>query len=271
MAPLQVAFLGYPNTTGLDAIDYRLTDSSCDPPFSTDDGHSERLIRMSRGFLCFAPPTKPPLVGAPCLERGHITFGSFNNVAKISTAALDAWAEILKRIPDSRLVFKYGDRFESEFMRERIRARFVFSGVDSRRLMFLPAQSSLEQHLKTIGSVEIALDSFPYQGTMTTLETLVMGVPVITLCGQISSHRASSAILLRLGLENLVARSADEYVAIAVELAANPRQFNPLREELRAKLFASEICDVGSYTSELERTYRELWRTWCASFGPSTS
>jgi predicted O-linked N-acetylglucosamine transferase (SPINDLY family) len=258
-APIQVSFLGYPSTTGLMSIDYRLTDAYCDPPGRTEHFHSESLIRLQHGFLCYRPPDNvPPIHPAPFAEAGYVTFGSFNNLAKLSPSVLRAWAEILRRVPESRLTFKYGGRFDSEWIRERIRGAFAVESVDPARLTFLPSIPAVAGHLEAIGKVDIALDPFPYQGTHTTLETLTMSVPVITLCGESYVRRASSALMMRLGLNDLVARTPDEYVNLAVELAGNPSLLRELRLGLRARFFGSEICDVPGFVAELETTYRRL-------------
>jgi predicted O-linked N-acetylglucosamine transferase (SPINDLY family) len=151
---------------------------------------------------------------------------------------------------------------------ERIKSLFAHAAIDPARLRFLPSQPSLHTHLQTLAQVDVALDSFPYQGTMTTLETLAMSVPVITLCGQTYSRRASSALMLRLGLNDLVAESAEEYVDVAVALANNPSLLEDLRGGLRERFLASEICDVPGFVRELEATYRRLWREWCGKAPP---
>jgi predicted O-linked N-acetylglucosamine transferase (SPINDLY family) len=263
-APLQLSFLGYPNTTGVPAIDYRLTDTYSDPPGGTERLYSEMLIRMSRGFLCHCPPTDlPPLMPAPFREVGHITFGVFNNPSKVSDSALAAWARILQETPGSRLVVKYGGKFVSEALRERWRDWFARTGIDPDRLSFLPAAPTVAGHYRAIGAVDIALDSFPYQGTMTTLETLGMGVPVLTLAGEMASRRASSALLLRLGLDELVAQDVANYVDKATGLARSPDKLEGLRPKIRERFLASEICDMPGFVGELEGVYRRLWREWC--------
>lgn len=260
-APLQVAFLAYPNTTGLTAMHYRLTDAYCDPPGQTERWHSEKLIRLQSGFLCYQPPEDlPPPGPGPWGVNGHITFGSFNNPAKISESALAAWADILRRVPDGRLTFQHVDRYEWQAICERLRSGMAQARIDPARLRFLPSQPSLQTHLQTLAQVDIALDTFPYQGTMTTLETLAMSVPVITLCGQTYSRRASSAIMLRLGLNDFVAESTEEYVDVAVTLANDPSLLDDLRRGLREQFLGSEICDVKGFVRELEATYRRLIR-----------
>jgi protein O-GlcNAc transferase len=259
-APIQVAFLGYPDTSGLAEIDYRISDAFCDPPGLTEDWHSEKLIRLSKGFLCYAPPQNlPPLSPPPRRKNGYLTFGCFNNIAKISPLAIRTWAEIVHRVPNSVMAFKYGDRYESSWIQEHIRSIFASEGVDSRRLQFWKSRPSLSSHLEAIGSVDIALDSFPYQGTMTTLETLTMSVPIITLEGETYCRRASSSLLRRLWLDDLVTDSPQEYAQAAVDLAAAPELLEGLREQQREQFFESEICDVAGFTRELEASFADMY------------
>jgi protein O-GlcNAc transferase len=205
----------------------------------------------------------PPPGPRPSAVNGYVSFGSFNNPAKISESALAAWADILRRVPDRRLTFQHVDRYEWDAICERLRSGMAQAGIDPARLRFLPSQPSLRPHLQALAQIDIALDTFPYQGTMTTLETLAMSVPVITLCGQTYSRRASSALMLRLGLDDLVAESAEEYVDLAVTLANAPALLDDLRRGLREQFLGSEICDVKAFVRELEATYRRLWRDLC--------
>ncbi|HEY1187076.1 MAG TPA: tetratricopeptide repeat protein, partial [Gemmata sp.] len=263
-APVQASFLGYPNTTGTRALDYRITDAFSDPPGPTDRLYTEALVRLDRGFLCHTPPDDlPPLTSAPCVRAGFVAFGSFNNPSKVSEGALGTWVRVLRAVPQSRLVVKYGNKFADEGLRERWRDRFAAAGVDPGRLVFSPAVPGVAGHYRTIGAVDVALDSFPYQGTMTTLETLGMGVPVVTLLGGATASRASSALLMRLGLDEWVARDADEYVAIASGLAADPARLDALRPQVRTRFLESEVCDVVGFVAELEGAYRRMWRRWC--------
>lgn len=266
-APVQVSFLGYPNTTGLTAIDYRITDRFCDPPGQTERLHSERLARLEHGFLCYELPEQlPPVASAPAESQGVVKFGTFNNPSKISGSALDAWGQILSQVPHSRLLIKYGNKYSSEELKEKWRESFATLGVDPSRLEFSDTEPTLVGHFRRMGSVDIALDSFPYQGTMTSLETLSMGVPLITLAGETYSRRASSAMLLHMGLKELVAETPSEYVAKAVELAYNRPLLNTLRSTIREKLVNSSLCDVAGFVKELESALRGFWQEECAAF-----
>jgi protein O-GlcNAc transferase len=263
-APIQMAFLGYATTSGLDAVDFRITDGYCDPTGKTESFHTEKLIRMRRGFLCYEPSCELPVIDSlPFQRNGYVTFGSFNNPSKVSPTVLEMWTRILRHVPGSRLHVKYGSRFANEMLKEHWWSIFAAGDIAPERVCFFPAVPSLEEHLKAIGSVDIALDPYPYQGTHTTLETLSMSVPVITLMGETYVRRASSALLLRLGLDQYVNSTPDEYVQCAVSLAKDPRQMAQLRAEIRERFRQSEICDVAGYVSELENEYRNLWRDWC--------
>ena len=263
VAPVQASFLGYPNTTGCPGIDYRLTDRHSDPPGRVERFYTEKLVYLERGFLCYSPPEDlPPVIDTPCLSQGWVTFGTFNNPSKIPESTLVVWSEILKAVPGSRLHVKYGGKFSSETLRDRWRERFGGSGIDPGRLLFFAAAPTLPDHFRAIGKVDLALDSFPYQGTMTTLETLSMGVPLVTLSGDTSSRRASSALLHRSGLGELVTESVQEYVSKAVELASSPERLRQLRASIRGQFLQSQICDVEGFVTELEGTYRRLWGEW---------
>ncbi len=174
---------------------------------------------------------------------------------------LRAWARILDGVPDSRLMVKYLGKFGSQWLCEQWRAAFASAGVDPRRLQFSGATPNLESHWTMIGGVDLALDPFPYQGTHTTLESLMMGVPVLTLMGETCVRRSSSALLLRLGIEDLVTQSVDEYVERGVALAADTERRLRLRTGLRERFLESEICDVPGYVAELESVYRRLSRS----------
>lgn len=264
VAPIQMSFLGYPTTTGHVAVDYRITDEYCDPPTETEQFHSEELIRMKRGFLCYEPiddlPSPDPL---PAEKKGHITFGCFNNPTKVSPTCFRMWTRILKAVPESRLYVKYGNRFRDPTLQERWASEFAAAGVAPERIIIAHAIPTLLGHLQAIGAVDIAFDPYPYQGTHTTLETLSMGVPVVTLCGETYVRRASSALLMRLGFDELVAASPDEYVEVAVRLAKDRESLARLRAGIRTRFLNSEICDVAGYVAELEGVYRRLWAEWC--------
>jgi predicted O-linked N-acetylglucosamine transferase (SPINDLY family) len=269
-APIAVSWLGYPNTTGLPAIDYRLTDAVADPPGDADRPHSERLVRLEPGFLCYSPPAEAGAVGPlPALRAIHVTFGSFNNFAKLSGATIALWARLLRQVPKARLVLK-APQFKDRGTRERCVAAFVAHGVAAERLEILPPQPSLAAHLAHYSRIDIALDPLTYNGTATTCEALWMGVPVITLRGNRHAARVGASILSSVGLEHLMAQSPDEYVAIAAEFARDLAALASLRGSLRERMRMSPLTDGANFARTVEAAYRSTWRNWCAeSTGPA--
>ncbi|MBK5969057.1 MULTISPECIES: FkbM family methyltransferase [Thiorhodovibrio] len=268
-APLQVTWLGYPNTTGLTTMTYRLVDAITDPP-ATDAYHSERLIRLPDGFLCYRPPSavaalavcQPPLCGGRAL-----TFGSFNNLAKITPATLGLWVRILGAVPKALLVLKSGKVVDPEVW-SRLLEALAAQGVAPQRLRIWPGTPGVAAHLACYHHVDIALDTFPYNGTTTTVEALWMGVPVVSECGDRHAARVGASILTRLELPELIAQDADEYVRIAVELAQDPERLRRYRATLRPRLEASALRDEVGFARTLEWALREMWRIHCAGEEP---
>ncbi len=256
-APVQISFLGYPNTTALNTVDYRITDKLADPPGLTDQVYSERSIYLESGFLTWQP------YGAVSKIDHHVVngapqLGSLNNVAKISPIAIDAWADILRRVPDATLMLKYGDRYGEELVCDRFRRTFAERGIMPYRLQFRRRSETLEGHLSLMAELDLALDSFPYQGTMTSLECLAVGTPIVSLCGEYYAHRATSAMMLRLGFPELVATSTEEYVEIASQLLANPDEIRLLKEEIKERFHSSVFASPKPWVRELEQTLLNL-------------
>jgi predicted O-linked N-acetylglucosamine transferase (SPINDLY family) len=261
-APVQVTYLGYPNTTGLRTIDYRLTDIEADPP-GQEPYHTEQLVRLPHGFLCYtSPPDAPAVTALPTSTVGHVTFGSFNNLAKMTPEVIGLWAQILKAIPGSRLVIKNKSMKDGP-TRERYLALFRETGITEDRLDFVAWIPEAADHLGAYAHVDIALDTFPYNGTTTTCEALWMGVPVITLAGERHAARVGVSLLTRVGLTELIAQSPEEYVKLAVELAADTERLVQLRAGMRERMKHSPLCDAKSFTRDLETAYRGMWREWC--------
>lgn len=262
-APVQVAWLGYPNTTGLAAMDYRFTDAIADPEGETERFHTEKLARLPRGFLCYGAPSESPPVGElPLLRAGHVTFGCFNNLSKLTPAVLALWARLLHRVPSARLSLKsFG--LAGENVRQALRERFAAHGVAPERLEILGPEPSFAGHLGRYAAIDIALDTFPYNGTTTTCESLWMGVPVITLAGGTHVSRVGSSILHRVRLAEFVARSAEEYLDTAVRLAADTGRLRELRAGMRARMRDSPLLDAVRFTASLESAYRTMWQRWC--------
>jgi protein O-GlcNAc transferase len=266
-APLQVTWLGYPDTTGLSAIDYRLTDSIVDPPGPADGLSSERLFRLPDGFHCYTPSASAPDVTVlPADQKGFVTFGSFNNLLKVNRQVLDAWVGILKRVPNSRLFLKTRWLHLPE-MRERVRNLLEQRGIARDRVELMGKLPTSAEHLAAYRGVDIALDTFPYNGATTTCEALWMGVPVVTLTGDRHTARVGASMLRRVGLEGLVADRPQDYIETAARLAADLPGLARLRAELRGRVAASPLCDGPRFTRQLEAAFRTMWRDWCASGG----
>jgi protein O-GlcNAc transferase len=262
-APVQITYLGYPNTTGLDTIDYRISDAWTDPPGSNDHLHTEKIIRLPHGFLCYKPPEESPSVKAlPASISGYITFGCFNNRSKISDRTIGIWSEILKLVPDSKLILK-ATAFYDEPTKNYVLELFDQRGISADRIKVYGNIPSKNGHLDLYNSVDIGLDTFPYNGTTTTCEALWMGVPVIALKGDIHISRVSHSILSNIGLAELVAETTDEYILKAVELAGNMERVNNLRRNLRSMMKNSHLMDKENFTRTLEQEYRAMWRRWC--------
>lgn len=262
-APIQITWLGYPNTTGLSAMDYRLTDGFADPPGMTEHLHSERLVRLPECFSCYRPPADAPEISAlPARERGYVTFGSFNNQAKITPEVMAVWAKILRSVPGSRLTLKNPAMGEdaTQHMVQRV---FREQGIAPERLELLGHDPSLGLHLERYWSIDIGLDPFPYNGATTTCEALWMGVPVVVLAGKTHAGRVGVSQLSNLGLTALIGRTTEEYITIALQLAADLDRLSALRAELRSCMAASPLTDALRFTRNLEFAYREMWKQWC--------
>jgi predicted O-linked N-acetylglucosamine transferase (SPINDLY family) len=260
-APVQITMLGYPTTTGIAAIDYRVTDRHVDPP-GWEPRSSERLLRMPASYYCYRPRHAPAIAAEPPSARGPTTFGSFNNIAKASDAALDLWAAVLRRAPEARLVLKhkgYGDAGT----RAEVVTSFAERGVDAARLELVSWVPSGEAHLDWYNRIDVALDSFPYGGGTTTCEAIWMGVPVVTLAGDTHASRMGCSILSAAGAPELVARTPEEYVSLATALAADPARLRGYRAGLRDQVARSALRDEVRYTRALEDHYRGAWRSWC--------
>jgi predicted O-linked N-acetylglucosamine transferase (SPINDLY family) len=263
-APVQVTWLGYPDTTGLSTMDFRLTDAIVDPPGAADTRSSERLVRLPDGFNCYtAPDLAPDVAPLPAIERGFVTFGSFNNLVKVNAGVLDVWTAILKQVPASRLLLKHR-WLAFQYMRARIVRLFEQRGIARDRLELLGKLPSTADHLAAYGGVDIALDTFPYAGATTTCEALWMGVPVVTLAGDRHAARVGASLLARVGLQDLVTSDPKGYVETAARLAADLPPLAELRAGLRGRVAASPICDASRFGRQLDAAYRSMWRTWCS-------
>ncbi|HVX83354.1 MAG TPA: tetratricopeptide repeat protein [Phycisphaerae bacterium] len=262
-APVQFTWLGYPNTTGMAAIDFRLTDARADPPGSSDSLNTEKLLRLPDTFLCFLPPADaPPVSPLPALANNHITFGCFNASSKINAPLLDLWARILRALPNSRLLLKARYLGAAE-NRRRIAHALSAAGVAPDRLQLLEHTRSIHEHLAAYHRVDIALDTFPYHGTTTTCEALWMGVPVISLAGQTHASRVGVSLLTSVGQTDCTAASEDDYLTRAGLLAADLPTLAARRQSLRPAMAASPLTDAPRFAKNVEAAFRSAWRASC--------
>eukprot|EP00887_Chlorella_sp_A99_P005978 scaffold27.g5978.t1 len=262
MQPAPVTWVGYPNSTGLAAIDYRLTDAVADPR-GTAQTFAEHLVRLPGCFVCYTPPADaPPVAPLPALANGFFTFGSFNALAKQTPEVLRVWSRILLAVPGSRLVLK-NKPFACEAVRAQFWQLFEEEGIERSRVDLLPLAPSNPEHLAQYSLVDVSLDPWPYAGTTTTTESLFMGVPCLTLAGACHAHNVGVSLLTAVGLEaRWVARSPDEYVSRAAQLAGDLPALAALRAGLRPRMLASRLCDGPAFVEGLEDAYQHMWRAW---------
>lgn len=264
-APVQVTYLGYGATTGVSAMDYRITDESLDPPGASESYYVERLVRLPGSMWCYLPPPDAPAVRPlPATAATGITLGSLNNFSKVSDLALETWARILRQLPQSRLLLV---AVPSGPARRRALDLLRGHGVADSRLVF-HERLSFAEFLALHGEIDIALDPFPYTGGATTCNALWMGVPVLTLEGHAVLARSGSSILRAVGLGEWIATSPEDYIARACQQGADPEALARLRAGLRERMARSPLCDALRFTAALESCYREMWRTWCRTRTP---
>jgi len=263
-APVQLTYLGYPNTTGLEQVDGRIVDAITDPPGS--EGLAvERLERIAGCFLCFSPLEDVPL---PERDEGRdraVTFGSFNVFSKLNDSLLDVWAELLRRVPGSRLLLKTRT-LDSEEVRQWTRDEFACRGIDAQRLELVGYVESQAAHRAMYGRVDIALDPFPYHGTTTTCEALWMGVPVVTLSGPAHPGRVGASLLRAIG--EWIAETTGQYIELAAALARDGVRRGAIHATLREEMAASILCDARDYALRYAAVIRSAWRRWCAAETP---
>ena len=251
-APIQITWLGYPSTTGLSQMDFRLTDVIADPPGLTESFHSEELVRLQPCFLCYSPPKKIPPLKA---KHGPVTFGSFNNFAKLTEKTVHLWAQLMNKIPASRLLLK-SRQFSDPVVAKTISDLFERRGVEYTRIEFVGRVQSRYAHLEYYNEIDIALDTFPYNGTTTTCEALLMGVPVVSRAGGLHAGRVGASLLSAMGCMHWVSSHDDDFLDIAVSLV-NER---PSKKGLRANFLGSRLCDGLGFAQSFQVTLQKLWQ-----------
>jgi predicted O-linked N-acetylglucosamine transferase (SPINDLY family) len=269
-APVQVIYLAYCGTSGVGAVDYRLTDKYLDPPGpSTDLGegpldrdayYAEKSVHLPGCYWCYPKPDEAPEVGPPpALKNGYVTFGCLNEFTKASPGVLDAWCDVLRRVAGSRLLVHahFGGH------RTRVIDHLERQGIDPARLEFVN-RVSVERYFAQYRRIDVALDTFPWAGGTTTCDALFMGVPVVTLAGETAVARGGLSILSNLGKPQWAASSPRQYVSIAEDLARDVSALAKVRGELRGLMRSSPLMDSQRYTLGVERAYREMWRRYCA-------
>ncbi|HEX5099807.1 MAG TPA: hypothetical protein VFV94_09925, partial [Polyangiaceae bacterium] len=259
-APVQICWLAYPGTTGLEAMDYRLSDPYLDPPGADTQVYSEETIRLPDSFWCYDPLTEVPAVSPlPALARGSITFGSLNHFRKVNPGVLRLWARVLRAVPESRLILVAPEGSA----RSRVHALFEEAGVKRERVEFVGRCARLD-YLGRYREIDIGLDTFPYNAQTTSLDAFWMGVPTVTLVGHTVVGRAGVSLAMNLGMPQLIATTEEEYVAVASSLASDLEHLSALRRTLRARLEQSPLMDAPRFARNLEAVYRDVWCRFCA-------
>jgi predicted O-linked N-acetylglucosamine transferase (SPINDLY family) len=245
----------------MEQVDYRLTDELANPAES-QQFYTEKLVYLPDGFLCYKPVDyAPPVAPLPALKNGYITFGSFNNNCKINSFIMSLWAEVLKANDGSRLVLKFrgGD---DETLKGHYLHTFEQLGIHTSRVDIHGPKHRVE-HLRLYNQIDVALDTYPYNGTTTTFEALWMGVPVISLVGQHHMSRVGLTILTRFGMGFLAASTPQEYVTRAAALAAKRQNLVEMRAIMRRTIAGASLCNTNRFVRNVEAAYREMWHRWC--------
>lgn len=265
-APVQITWLGYPNTTGLHAIDYILADPITIPT-AEEMFYTEKVWRLPESYACFTPPdTELEISQLPAQKNGYITFGCFNNPAKLNDTVVACWAEILKKVQNSVLLLKY-KAFDYEKLREDFRQRFNNCGIDPERILF-QGYSARNDYLAAYRNIDVALDSFPFPGFTTTCEALWMGVPTMSLMMPRGIVGHNGELIMRVtGLDEFVAESVDEYIDKAAGLVKDLERLALIRSESRGRLLRSPLCDPLQFARNLESALRGIWQQWCSQSG----
>jgi protein O-GlcNAc transferase len=260
-APVQATWLGYTNTTGLTRMQYRISDAVCAPPGIAEQWHTEKVMRLPHAYFCYRPFFSVAASPQPPLEKnGFVTFGVFTQIAKLNSRMRTLWAQILRQVPDSRLVI-------AGVTSPRTQAALIEAlhrdGIDPARVRLLPFMP-VQEYLRAFDSVDFVLDTSPYSGGTTTCDALWMGVPVLTLPAERPASRTAASVLTTVGLTGWIASSANDYLDRAVRFAADRQTIADLRGSLRGQMAASPLMQEAEFASDLEKAFRAMWRTWCA-------
>ncbi|MBC7995267.1 MAG: tetratricopeptide repeat protein [Rhizobacter sp.] len=256
-APVQISYLGYPTVSGVPAVDYRITDSVIDPG-DMPPLESERPLCLPRSMFCYRPDEQPPLAPPPVLQAGHITFGSFNNIAKVTDHTLDLWAQAMNAVPHSRLLLKSSSMAQTS-NRENIERFMGARGISAGRLSLQPWIASKSSHLELYNQVDVALDPFPYNGATTTCEALWMGVPVVTRRGRTHTSRMGASLLGAIGRDDWVADDDAAYVATILRVAADVVGLARWRSQARERLAESALFDEPGFVRDFEAVLQQAW------------
>ncbi len=261
-APIQMTFLGYPFSTGLNCIDYKIVDEYTDPMGKTEAIYSEKLLKLEPSFLCYSNSNEIHITETTLERRNSfITFGSFNKFSKLSPKILKIWAEILTSVKNSRLVLKNNQPI-SDLLYENILSTFISHGINTNRIFLKNPTADTEAHMCQYKDIDICLDTYPYNGTTTTLEALWMGVPVITLTGEDHRSRVGNSILCTISHEELIASSAQEYMNISIALANNIQSIMDYRQTLRPTLKSSALMNGEKYSRKFEDLLKSAWNRY---------
>jgi len=261
-APIQMTAWGYPHSTGLSSIDYKVSDAYCDPPGENEELNSEKLIRMPDIFWCYNPPEDSPDIGPlPMKQNGYVTFGCFNTIAKVTPQVMETWARVLAGLPGSRLILK-ANALGGQAGRDRVTAILGSHGIAADRLE-LSGRGGFREYQELFNRVDLSLDPFPFNGGTTTCHSLWMGVPVVTRAGAGHQGRMGVSIMSCIGMPDFIARDLDDYVCIAARFANDASQLAQIRATMRDRLRATALLDARTYTRNLEAEYRRVWREWC--------
>jgi protein O-GlcNAc transferase len=261
-APIQINMIGFPSTTGLSAIDYRVTDEQCDPTGISDAFTTESLIRMPDIFWCYQPPHSAPEIGELPALGGTVTFTSVNNFTKVTPTIQRMWARLLVAVPNSRLIIQTA-AVGSEQTQKRVQEIFTAEGVQPQRIEFRNA-TGMTLYLELLERSDMTLDPFPFNGGTTTCHSLWMGAPVVTLAGDRHASRMGLSMMTAIGLPEFVAYTPEQYIQIATMFAKDLPRLGAIRAGMRQRLNDSPLLDAKTYTRNLESAYRAVWRRWCA-------